>query len=131
MNIVGITGNLVADPELKATTGGVPVCSFTVAVKRPRTKDKTDFIDCIAWRERAEFVAGYFSKGKKIEISGYITTRLYGNEGSRRKATELVCEDIGFGNKKEDDDNANMSIQQPEMQEDPFKDMPSEDDLPF
>lgn len=128
MNVTGITGNLTADPELKTTQNGDSVCAFTVAVKRPHSKDKTDFIDCVAWRDRAEFVSRYFRKGKKIEISGYLTTRVYGNEGAKRKATELICEDISFGGKKEDDSPAPAQAENtvPEGFEET-----SDDDLPF
>lgn len=106
MNIIAITGNLTSDPEVKMTQNGDSVCSFTVAVKRPHTKDKTDFIDCVAWKNKAEFVGKYFSKGKKIELSGYISTRVYESQGTKRKATELICEDVSFGGKKDDEPKA-------------------------
>ena len=128
MNVTGITGNLTADPELKTTQNGDSVCAFTVAVKRPHSKDKTDFIDCVAWRDRAEFVSRYFRKGKKIEISGYLTTRVYGNEGAKRKATELICEDISFGGKKEDDSPAPAQAENTVPED--FEET-SDDDLPF
>lgn len=133
MNIAGITGNLVADPELKTTQSGQSVCSFAVAVKRPHTKDKTDFIDCVAWKEKAEFICKYFSKGKKIEISGYISTRIYENEGSKRKVTEIICETVGFGGKKEDSPSpapAQHSASE-EDHRDGFTPLPLDDDLPF
>ena len=129
MNVSGITGNLTADPELKTTQNGESVCAFTVAVKRPHSKDKTDFIDCVAWRERAEFVSRYFRKGKKIEISGYLTTRIYGNEGAKRKATELICEDISFGGKKEDD--SSPTAQAENTMPEGFEEVSGDDDLPF
>lgn len=135
MNIAGITGNLTADPELKTTQSGISVCSFTVAVRRPHTKDTTDFIDCVAWKEKAEFITKYFSKGKKIEISGYLTTRVYGKEGAKRKATELICDTVGFGGKKEDSFSSSPAPAQnpvPEAgQNDGFAPLPLDDDLPF
>ena len=135
MNVAGITGNLTSTPELKTTNSGISVCSFTVAVKRPKTKDKTDFVDCVAWRETAEFIANHFSKGQKIEISGYITTRIYGQEGNKRKATELVCEDVSFGGKKENDTPPLPQTQQQASDKQTvnsnFTDLPLNDDLPF
>lgn len=102
MNIIGITGNLTRDVELRYTESGKPVASFCVAVKRPHTSDKSDFIDCVAWGQKAEFVSKWFSKGSGIAINGYLTTRMYEDrEGNKRKAVELVCEEIGFmGGKK-------------------------------
>ena len=56
MNSIAITGNITHDLELKSTPDGISVCTFTVAVKRPGTKDKTDFLNCVAWRQKAEFI---------------------------------------------------------------------------
>ncbi len=135
MNVAGITGNLTSTPELKTTNSGIPVCSFIVAVKRPKTKDKTDFVDCVAWRETAEFVAKHFSKGQKIEVSGYLTTRNYGQDGNKRKATELICEDIFFGSKKENNSPTPYQAEQQSINEQTdnsdFADLPLNDDLPF
>ena len=82
MNIGGITGNLTRDPELRRTGDGKAVASFCVAVKRPYTKDKTDFIDCVAWGQIAEFVSKYFAKGSGIAVDGFYTTRTW--EDSRK-----------------------------------------------
>lgn len=135
MNVAGITGNLTSTPELKTTNSGISVCSFIVAVKRPKTKDKADFIDCVAWRETAEFVAKHFCKGQKIEVSGYLTTRIYGQDSNKRKATELICENVFFGGKKESN---SLSTHQTEQQNSgeysdntDFTDLPLNDDLPF
>lgn len=129
MNVVGITGNFVADPELKTTQNGDSVCSFTIAVKRPHTKDKTDFVDCVAWREKAEFISRNFTKGMKIEVSGYITTRIYGKEGAKRKASEIICDEINFGERK------SVSASTPSgaaSQNNDFAEIPeNSDDLPF
>ena len=77
MNIIAISGRLTRDPELKTTTSGKEVVEFTVAVDRPGTRDQTDFIDCVAWDKKAEFIAQYFQRGKRIEVSGVLTTRSY------------------------------------------------------
>lgn len=108
MNIVGITGNLTKDIELRYTQGGTAIASFCVAVKRPHTSDKTDFVDCIAFKNTAEFISKYFGKGSGISVDGYITTRVYEDkEGKKRKSTEVICQNVGFMGKKTNDDSQN------------------------
>lgn len=136
MNSVNITGRLTGDIELKSTQSGVAVCGFTVAVDRPAVKDKTDFIDCVAWRQKAEFLSKYFAKGDGIEITGVLTTRNYEDKnGNKRKAVEVVCDQISFpkGKKKSDGDNS-------QHQETPayagydnsgFEELGEDEDLPF
>lgn len=103
MNIGGITGHIVRDPELRRTGDGKAVTSFCVAVKRPYSKDKTDFIDCVAWDKIAEFVSKYFSKGSGITVDGFYTTRTWEDkDGIKRKSTELTASTVGFmGGKSE------------------------------
>jgi len=101
MNSVNITGRFVADPEVKTTQAGTSVCSFTVAVDRRYTskesEQKADFIDCVAWRQTAEFIGRYFSKGRMVAISGSLQTRLYDDKsGNRRKAEEVVVDHADF-----------------------------------
>lgn len=97
MNKGQYTGRLTADPELKQTQGGVSVCSFTLAVKRPRVKDKTDFINFVAWRGTAEFIYRYFKKGDAMEVSGALTSRKYQDQsGNNRVAFEVECDDVSF-----------------------------------
>ena len=103
MNIGGITGNLTRDPELRRTGDGKAVASFCVAVKRPYTKDKTDFIDCVAWDKIAEFVSKYFAKGSGITVDGFYTTRTWEDkDGNKRKSTELTASSVGFMGSKND-----------------------------
>lgn len=97
MNGIAISGRLTRDPELRYTQNKTPVCSFRVAVDRPGAKGKTDFLDCVAWEKKAEFVAKNFKKGKWIEVSGVITTRDYEKNGEKRTATELRADQVGFG----------------------------------
>jgi single-strand DNA-binding protein len=107
MNIGGITGNLTRDPELRRTADGKAVASFCVAVKRPYTKDKTDFIDCVAWGQIAEFVSKYFSKGSGIVVDGFYTTRTWEDkDGNKRKNTELTASSVGFMSGKSDSTGA-------------------------
>lgn len=94
-----LIGRMVADPELRTTPNGVSVCSFRIAVNRPYSKDggKADFIDIVAWRERAEFVCRYFSKGKPILVEGSIQTRQYTDKNDqKRTAVEVVADNVRF-----------------------------------
>lgn len=97
MNSISISGRLTKDPELRRTQNGTAVCSFCVAVDRPGVKDRTDFIDCVAWDKRAEFVSKYFVKGDPIEVNGVLTTRTYDDrDGKKRKAVEVNSDRISF-----------------------------------
>ena len=105
-NVVVLIGRLVRDPELRHTTSGAAVCTFSIAVDRPAQKDRekqTDFIDIVAWRQTAEFISKYFSKGKLISLCGSIQTRTYQDKnGNNRKAFEVVADSASFcGGKNE------------------------------
>lgn len=103
MNKICLTGRLTADPELKTTPDGTKVCSFSIAVRRPRTKDKTDFINLVAWRNNAEFVTRYFKKGTKIEVSGMLTSRQYKDQnGNNRIVFEVVVDEAEFAESKKE-----------------------------
>lgn len=119
-----IGGRLTADVELKTTPSGVSVCSFTVAVTRKSNREKTDFINCVAWRNTAEFISRYFGKGSSICVTGEIQTRSWtDNNGNKRTATELVAEEAYFVDSKSDN-----SEQRSEPQ---YEEVPNEDGLPF
>lgn len=101
MNKAILVGNLTREPEMRATPNGVSVTSFTVAVQRRyKSQDGTqqaDFINCVAWRGTAEFIAKYFTKGSKIGIVGTIQTRTYDDQnGNKRYVTEVVVDDAEF-----------------------------------
>ena len=106
LNTVTIMGRLVRDPELRRTGSGVAVTSFTLAVDRDyNPKDggekETDFIDCIAWRGTGEFVSKYFAKGSMIVVSGRLQVRNWTDkDGSKRRSTEVVAENVYFGEAK-------------------------------
>lgn len=107
INCAIIMGRLTADPELRTTASGVSVTSFTVAVDRnyqkPGQERKADFINVVAWRGTAEFVARYFHKGSMIAVQGPIQTHSYDdNNGVRRVAVEIVADQVSFtGSKSE------------------------------
>jgi len=101
-NKVILVGNMTADPELKQTTSGTSVCSFSIAVNRRFTKGEqgqqtVDFINIVAWRERAEFVSRYFKKGNPILVCGQLQTRTWNdNQGQKRYATEVIADEVTF-----------------------------------
>ena len=102
-NKVILGGRLTAAPELKATPNGVSVCSFSVAVNRKTNREETDFINCVAWRQTAEFISKYFSKGSSICVTGAIQIRSWQDQnGGKRFATELVVDEAYFVDGKND-----------------------------
>ena len=115
LNHIVIMGRLTRDPELRYTQSNTPVTSFRVAVDRdfaPRDggERQTDFIDCVAWRNQAEFVSKYFQKGSMIIVSGRLQIREYTDkDGNRRNAAEIVAENIHFGESRRsrDEDGGN------------------------
>ena len=94
-NNITITGRLTAEPELKTTPNGVSVCSFTLAVKRPHTKDTTDFIPCQVWRQGAEYLTTYGAKGNLVAVTGALTTRKWQDQnGNNRINYEVTCDSV-------------------------------------
>lgn len=96
MNKAIITGRLTFDPELKSTRSGISFIKFQVAVEANTNKEKTNFIDCIAWREKAEFISRYFHKGSAIEVEGEIETANYESEGRFGKSTQIKVDNVKF-----------------------------------
>lgn len=99
MNKVHCIGRLSADPELKTTRDGISVTNFTLAVDRNHQKgeDKqTDWIDCVAWRNTAEFICRYFHKGSPIVIEGSIRTHIYEKNDMKIKAVEILVDNAEF-----------------------------------
>ena len=104
LNVVCLMGRIVADPELKHTPGNVPVTSFRIAVDRSYVKQggerEADFINIVAWRERAEFVSKYFAKGQLIAIEGTLQSRSYEKDGQKRTVYEVVANAVHFAEPK-------------------------------
>ena len=102
LNSVILMGRLTKSPELKKTPSDISVCSFTIAVERRFDKEKTDFINIVTWRQTAEFVAKYFTKGQMIAVMGEIQNREYEKDGQKRTITEVVASQVSFcGDKTE------------------------------
>ena len=101
MNSICLIGRLTADPELKTTQSGISVTSFSVAVDRNfRGKDQerqTDGLNCVAWRQTAEFITRFFRKGNRIALQGSLQSRKYtANDGSNRTVYEVVIDNAEF-----------------------------------
>ena len=143
MNVVCLVGRLTADPELKQTPNGTNVCSFSVAVDRSYAdangERQADFINCVAWRQTAEFIARYFRKGQRIGLNGSIQTRQYQDRdsGKNRTAFEVVINNTYFVESKKAEESAQVNRYQAPMQTqnaelDDFSNIADDDgDLPF
>lgn len=141
LNKAILVGRLTRDPEIKSTTSGTSVLNFTVAITR-RFKDangerQSDFINCVAFRQTAEFISNYFKKGNMISVDGTIQTRTWDdNEGKHHYVTEVMVENAGFIESKREMDAGGAPMR--EAASDTLPDMPAEfgadvtdDDLPF
>ena len=110
LNKIFIMGRLTRDPELRRTQSGTPVTSFSLAVDRDyKTQSgekETDFIDVVAWRATAEFVAKYFTKGRMAVVEGRLQLRDWTDkDGNKRRSAEVVADNIYFGDSRRDGDN--------------------------
>jgi len=130
MNKCILMGRLTKDAELRQTQSGVPVATFSLAVDRRFQKSEVDFINCVAWRQTAEFVAKWFQKGSMIVVVGSIQTRKYtDNEGRDRAVTEVVADEAYFtGSKNDTVPTINIPAGNPDFGEIPEGE---DDDLPF
>ena len=107
LNKIFIMGRLTRDPELRRTQSGTAVTSFSLAVDRDfksqSGEKETDFIDVVAWRSTAEFVAKYFSKGRMAVVEGRLQIREWKDkDGNNRRSAEVVADNIYFGDSKRD-----------------------------
>ena len=107
LNKIFLQGRLVADPELRHTQSGIAVASFRIAVDRDfKDRDgnrQADFINVVAWRQTGEFVSRYFTKGRMAIVEGKLQVREYNDrDGNRRYATEVVADNVYFGDSKRD-----------------------------
>lgn len=131
MNTINLTGNICNDLELKSTQSGKSVLTFNLAVKRPFTKDTTDFIPLVAWEKNAEYLSRYGKKGSRIAVSGKLTTRKYqDSNGNNRTAFEVVCDSVEIMDSKSEAGNYDA----PSFAKDNapnFEPLDQESDLPF
>ena len=107
LNHIVLMGRLTRDPELRRTGSGVAVASFTLAVDRDfaaqGAEKETDFVDIVAWRNTAEFVSRYFTKGRMAVVTGRLQIRNWTDkEGNKRRSAEVVADNVYFGDSKRD-----------------------------
>ena len=142
INNITLAGRLTKDSDLRYTSDGTAVGTFTLAVNRQFTNQagerEADFINCVIWRKNAENFANFTRKGSLVGITGRIQTRNYENkEGQRVYVTEVVAENFALLESKKDSDTQQAPRQQ-QRQSDPFASHGesisisiSESDLPF
>ena len=130
LNKIFIMGRLTRDPELRRTQSGTAVPSFTMAVDRDfksqSGEKETDFIDVVAWRNTGEFAAKYLAKGRMAAVEGRIQGRDWQDkDGNRRKAVEVVADNVYFADSKRD------SKPQESRDDQEFDEIEDDGDLPF
>ena len=142
LNKVILIGRFTRDPELRSTPQGTSTCSFSLAVDRSYQsgEKQADFINCVAWRQTAEFISKYFQKGNMVCVEGSIQTRSWqGDDGKSRYATEVVVDRTYFVESKK---SATQSTEQSTVYDAPatpyeptqgsfFNSAADDDDLPF
>lgn len=155
MNNVSLIGRLTADPELKHTQSDVAMTRFSIAVDRQYVRQgeerQADFINIVAWRQTAEFICKYFSKGRRIAITGRIQTGSYtAQDGSKRYTFDVVADNAEFCDSKQDSSGSTGSSRSSYQQQNTYRqeqapaapsyssgdngdfmEMPGDEDLPF
>lgn len=135
MNKVFLIGNLTRDPELRTTSNGIAVCTFTLAVSRrfknANGANDTDFLNVVVWRAQADSCAKYLKKGSKAAVSGSIQTRSYEVEGQKRYATDIVADEVQFLSTRSGDGDYELESA-PAVKSAPVSTLePVDEDLPF
>ena len=136
MNSIVLLGRTTSAIELKQTQAGKSVASFSLAVKRPFTKDTTDFHTIVVWDKQAELISKYVNKGDQVCIRGYLTTRNWtDSNGQKRYATEVVADEVSFvGNKESSAESKPSPAYTPTAytsNNQNFEEIPSDESLPF
>ena len=136
MNIVTLLGRLTKDPELKYTQSGKAFCKFSLAVTREFNREEADFINCVAWDKRAETIAEYLRKGRRIALQGRLSVRSYEQNGETKWITEVIVDKFDFidttsggssSYEEKKSSNAEPNFSSESVSEDPIDD----DDFPF
>lgn len=111
MNNINITGRICAEPERKTSNSGKSVTAINIAVKRPFTKDTTDFLTAVLWEKKCDYICQYGHKGDMVAVSGMLTTRSYEDKnGNKRTSYEVVADTVELvGNKTEQSKSADIS----------------------
>ena len=143
MNTINLIGNTCNELEVKITRSGKSVLSFNLAVKRPFTKNTTDFFPIVVWDQGAEYLGKYGRKGSKVAVSGKLTTRKYTDgDGNNRTVYEIVADTVEILDSRSDAQGSESSEEQSYIPEaysssqgqntaPNFEEISSDDNLPF
>ena len=135
MNTIILLGRTTSSIELKQTQAGKSVASFSLAVKRPFTKDTTDFHTVVCWDKQAELISKYVNKGDQVCIRGYLTTRTWtDNQRQKRYATEVVADEVSFVGNSSTNTEAKSQPYTPSAyttNNQNFEEIPNDGSLPF
>lgn len=131
LNKITIMGRLTRDPELRYTQNNTPVASFTIACERDfadsNGKKQINFIDCVAWKNTAEFVSKYFRKGSMAVAAGRLQIREWmDKEGQKHKSAEIMLDNIYFGERKSESGDPKPAPEKPV-----FTEVADDGELPF
>lgn len=133
-NLCVLKGRLCKNPELSTTTSGMSVCRIRIAVPRRDKQSGADFVTCTAFRNQAEFLNQYFSKGQEILIQGSLRINQWeGDDGIKREGCEVLINNIDFCGAKQEDKSSAQSKEVQVSQPDPWAELPdlTDKDLPF
>ena len=112
MNNTNFIGRLTDNPELRRTQNGTACCSFSLAVKRPKAKDTTDFLNFVVWQQGAEYLCQYGHKGDIVGVTGYLTSRNWEDKnGNKRVAFEVTCDSVELLSSKRNSEGNNNTSQ--------------------
>ena len=134
MNSVTMIGRLCNEPELRRTQNGTACCSFTLAVKRPKVKDITDFHNFVVWQQGAEYLSQYGHKGDLVGVTGYLTSREWTDkDDNKRKSVEVTCDSVELISSKRSENTTQAAPQaQPSYTQQSFQPIDIPDaQLPF
>ena len=136
MNSINIIGRLTKEVELRRTQSGKAVATYSLAVKRPRSKEDTDFINCVTWEKAAEYLSQYGHKGDVVAVNGSLQSRKWEDKnGNKRTEWEVVTDSVELLSGKKDEGNApaqNSSYAQPSYSQQKFQEINIPDaQLPF
>ena len=137
LNHIALMGRLTKDPELRHTQSGLPVCTFSIACQRDiksanEEAPAVDFIDIVAWRNTAEFVSKYFTKGRMAVVDGRLQLRDWTDrDGNNRRTAEVLAASVNFGDSKPQIQQAQPAYASAPVGASPGYEYSSDGDLPF
>lgn len=131
LNHITLMGRLTADPQLRYTTSGTPVASFTVACDRDFGDKATDFISIVAWKQAGEFASKYFTKGMMVAVDGRLQLRDWTDQdGNKRRNAEVVANHLYFAERKREESQGGYQAAGQAVNVG-FEEIDGDGDLPF